>query len=131
MSGAVVALVALIGFFAGSAIWTVARQQASRRRLFGPPVCDASDGELPALAWLAKKVPDVVVLDLRLPQISGVEILHYIRTDPRLVKTRVIVVTAYPKSAVFLQKRADLVLIKPISFVQLRDLARQLRSQSE
>lgn len=89
-----------------------------------------NSGEV-ALAWLATTVPDVVVLDLRLPHISGVEILYYIRADPRLVGTRVIVITAYPKSGVFLQKRADLVLIKPISFAQLRDLAMQLHSQGE
>ena len=84
-----------------------------------------------ALTWLATNIPDVVVLDLRLPYVSGVEILHHIRADPRMTKTVVIVITAYPKSGVFLQKRADLVLIKPISFVQLRDLAIQLYSQVE
>ena len=81
-----------------------------------------------ALTWLATEVPDVVVLDVRLPYVSGVEILRHIRADPRLAKTPVIVATAYPDSAVALQELADLVLIKPISLSQLRALATRLCS---
>jgi len=84
-----------------------------------------------AVAWLAVKVPDVIVLDIRLPYVSGVEILRQIRADPRLVETRVIVTTAYPESATFLQEQADLVLIKPININQLRELAIRLHSQDE
>lgn len=84
-----------------------------------------------ALAWLAAKVPDVIVLDIRLPYVSGVDILRQIRADPRLAQTPVIVATAYPESAAFLEEQADVVLIKPISFVQLRDLAMRLYSPGE
>jgi len=84
-----------------------------------------------ALVWLAAKVPDVVILDIRLPHVSGVDILRQIRADPRLAKTRVIVVTAYPESATFLYEYADLVLIKPVSFVQLRDLAIRMSPSDE
>jgi two-component system phosphate regulon response regulator PhoB len=84
-----------------------------------------------AVAWLATKVPDVIVLDIRLPYISGVEILRQVRGDPRLAETPVIIATAYPKSAALLQEYADRVLIKPVSLRQLRDLAIQLCSQDE
>ena len=47
-----------------------------------------------ALARLAVTTPDVVVLDLHLPRVAGMDILHQIRADARLVKTRVIVATA-------------------------------------
>lgn len=84
-----------------------------------------------ALTWLASNVPDVVILDIRLPHVSGVEILRQIRADTRLAKTPVIVTTAYPDSAVALQELADLVLIKPVNPSQLRALAKRLCSLDE
>jgi CheY-like chemotaxis protein len=53
--------------------------------------------------------------------------LRQIRADARLAGTRVIIATADPLMAQTLNDAADLVLIKPISFSQLRDLAKQLR----
>jgi CheY-like chemotaxis protein len=79
-----------------------------------------------ALARLAITTPDVVVLDLHMPRVSGVEILRHIRADARLVGTRVIVATADMRATDMLQDQADLVLIKPVSFTQLRDLAGRL-----
>jgi CheY-like chemotaxis protein len=79
-----------------------------------------------ALARLAVVTPDVVLLDLNLPRVAGTEILHQIRADPRLAKTRVIVATAFPELAEGIQDEADLVLFKPVSFSQLRNLAARL-----
>lgn len=81
-----------------------------------------------ALARLAVTTPNVVVLDLHLPRVTGMDILHQIRADPRLTGTRVIVATAHPRMADSLRDEADLVLLKPISFSQLRDLAAILGS---
>jgi CheY-like chemotaxis protein len=81
-----------------------------------------------ALARLAITTPDVVVLDLHMPRVSGVEILRRIRADARLAGTRVIVATADMRATDMLQDQADLVLIKPVSFTQLRDLAGRLAS---
>lgn len=80
-----------------------------------------------ALARLADIQPVVVVLDLHLPHISGDKILHQIRADTRLAQTRVIVASADHVLADYLKIEADLVLVKPISFSQLRDLAIRLR----
>jgi two-component system response regulator AdeR len=81
-----------------------------------------------ALARWAITTPEVVVLDLHLPRVAGMDILHQIRADARLAKTRVIVATAHPRMAESLRDEADLVLLKPISFSQLRDLAAILGS---
>lgn len=83
-----------------------------------------------ALARLAVATPDVVVLDLHLPRAAGTDILRQIRADVRLAGTRVIVATADPRMAETLEDEADLILIKPISFSQLRDLSARLRSVS-
>jgi DNA-binding response OmpR family regulator len=81
-----------------------------------------------ALERLAATTPSVVVLDLHLPRVAGTEILRHIRADPRLAGVRVIVATAHPHMAESLRDEADLVLLKPISFSQLRDLAAILGS---
>jgi DNA-binding response OmpR family regulator len=79
-----------------------------------------------ALDRLAVVTPDVVVLDLHLPQVSGEEIYKRIRSDQRLVNTRVILASADALRAEYLRGKADLVLIKPISMAQLRDLAARI-----
>ncbi len=81
-----------------------------------------------ALERLAVTQPAVVVLDMHLPHVAGPDILRHIRTDPRLAKTQVIIATADPSMADTLHDQADLVLLKPISFSQLRDLAKRLRT---
>jgi CheY-like chemotaxis protein len=87
------------------------------------------DGQV-AARRLAETVPDVVALDLHLPNVSGEEILDQIRADERLIETHVIITTADPRMAEPLVDRgATLVLIKPISFSQLRDLAKRLKPE--
>ena len=84
------------------------------------------DGQT-ALTRLSEIEPAIVVLDLHLPHASGKDILRQVRASARLAETRVILATADPATADMLQQEADLVLIKPISFIQLRDLATRLR----
>jgi two-component system, OmpR family, KDP operon response regulator KdpE len=79
-----------------------------------------------ALARLAAYVPQVVTLDLHLQQGRGTDILHYIRSEPRLAEVNIMLTTADSAMAEELQDQADFVLVKPISFVQLRDLAARL-----
>ena len=79
-----------------------------------------------ALVRLSEIVPHLVVLDINLPGASGTEILHSIRADSRLDSTRVILATADSHMAEELREKADIVLLKPISIVQLRDLAQRL-----
>ena len=83
-----------------------------------------------ALSRLAHTIPAVVVLDINLPYVSGVEILRHIRSNKRLAKIRVIIASADERIAATLHNDADLVLIKPISYLQLRDLSGRLRADS-
>ena len=85
-----------------------------------------SDGQA-ALDRLAVVVPDLVLLDMHLPHVSGDIILRQIRADERLAETRVMLATADAVMAENLRDESDLVLLKPISFTQLRDLAKRLR----
>lgn len=81
-----------------------------------------------AMQRLNEATPALVILDLHLPVISGDEILRCIRADERLTAISVILATADPLLAESLSAESDLVLLKPISFIQLRDLATRLRS---
>lgn len=81
-----------------------------------------------AIEKLKTAVPAVVVLDLHLPQVVGTDILRQIRADERMKETRVIVASADPRMAELIQDLADLVLIKPTTFSQVRDLASRLVS---
>ncbi|MBN2303498.1 MAG: response regulator [Anaerolineae bacterium] len=79
------------------------------------------DGET-ALARLSEVTPDLVILDLNLPGISGIDLLRHMRNDARLTAVPVIVATANPQMTEEITDLADLVLFKPVSYVQLRDL---------
>jgi len=81
-----------------------------------------------AMERLKNIVPQIVVLDLNLPGASGREILAYIRSDERLAKTRVILTTADDRQAETLNNEADIILLKPVSPTQLRELALRLGS---
>ncbi len=76
-------------------------------------------------------LPMVVVLDLNLPHVAGTDILRQIRGDARHEKTRVIVATADLSMAEMLGDEADLVLLKPISPMQLRMMAERMAQNSE
>ena len=80
-----------------------------------------------ALARLAVATPVLILLDLHLPHVSGEEILRYIRTDQRLAETQVILATADLLKAKSLEGEADFVFVKPFGFIQLHELAKQLR----
>ena len=84
------------------------------------------DGEK-AISFLSDNVPAIVLLDLHLPKIFGGDVLRKIRSDGRLTDTKVILATADYRTAEDFRDSADLVLLKPISFKQLRDLGARLR----
>jgi DNA-binding response OmpR family regulator len=79
-----------------------------------------------ALARLAVAVPDIILLDLNLPIVSGETILQAIRADGRLKDTRIIITTGEAHRAKDLESVADLVLVKPVSATQLSDLAARM-----
>lgn len=78
-----------------------------------------------ALERLAVTTPSIVVLDLHLPHVTGPEVLRYIRAEPRLEQVQVIVATVDSRLADSVYDEATLVLLKPISFNQLRDLTKR------
>lgn len=72
---------------------------------------------------LAEIVPEIIILDLHIPGVSGDVLLLEIRRDRRFENVRVILATADAALAATLETQADLILLKPISFTQLNQLA--------
>ncbi len=79
-----------------------------------------------ALEELETIQPIAIILDLHLPHVPGRDILAYVRGQERFASTRVVVVTADALSGEMMTDEADFVLIKPVSYAQLRDLAKRL-----
>jgi DNA-binding response OmpR family regulator len=77
---------------------------------------------------LSEMTPHILVLDLHLPGMPGKDILAKLRADERFKDTRVILATADERLAETLTEAADIVLLKPVSPAQLRELANRLKS---
>jgi|SRR3972149_699220 len=87
-------------------------------------------GPRAALEYLLRNVPDLVLLDLNMPGVNGLEVLGYLRREPRLVDIPVIVVTAEDERLVLqraMRKGATAVIIKPASFEELEAVLRKAK----
>lgn len=86
----------------------------------------AKDGAV-AQKRLTEITPDLIVLDLHMPHVTGDILLQQIRSDERMSETRVFLATADANMASQLRDQAELVLLKPISLAQLQELAERFR----
>jgi len=86
----------------------------------------AADGKQ-TIEHLEKQTPDVIVLDLNMPQVSGFDVLDYLRDKPQFDDTAVIVVSGnYLADATPEVRRADRFLVKPISVFDVVKMAKYL-----
>ncbi|MFK7802990.1 MAG: response regulator [Anaerolineae bacterium] len=76
-----------------------------------------------ALNRFENYAPQLILLDLHLPQVTGDEIIEKLRQNPAFDKTRIILATADARLGNHVESKADLVLIKPIRFSTLKRLA--------
>jgi len=82
----------------------------------------AAYGSSPAMALLAEQVPPLILLDVNMPGVDGLEILAYLRREPRLMKIPVVVITSddQPKTKQrAFDGGAQAMIIKPASLIQL------------
>jgi len=80
---------------------------------------EADDGE--ESLELARSVrPDVIILDMMMPRLNGLEVLTAMRQEEALAHTRVIVLTAQPATREqALRAGADVVMVKPFEPEQI------------
>ena len=74
---------------------------------------------------------DMILLDLQLPNMSGVEILKRMRADDRMKTIPVVVITAYAYYANSLPVKPDLFLLKPVDIHDLSNLIQKLRATKD
>ena len=91
-----------------------------RVSLDGPySFAEADDGEK-SLEIARRLQPDVIILDMMMPRLSGLEVLSEIRGDRGLAETPVIVLTAQPSTKEeALRGGADIVMVKPFEPEQI------------
>ncbi|MDD5436157.1 MAG: response regulator [Candidatus Omnitrophica bacterium] len=103
--------------------------RAAKVRLmsFGYDVLTATDGNnIPEL--IAKEIPDLILLDLRLPGMSGDEICVRLKTDEKFKKIPVILFTAssdFNINNMIKKIGADGYLIKPFSSEDLLQVTKK------
>jgi len=91
----------------------------------------AIDGQqaLDMLLAPAPLVPQVVLLDLNLPRVSGLEVLRRMRADPRTELLPVVVLTSSDQDRDVIESyrlRANSFVRKPVDFLEFVEAARQL-----
>ena len=77
--------------------------------------------------------PDLVITDIQLPHVSGLELIHLIREDSKLSKTPIMAVTAYSARGDEERIReagAQAYVSKPISVVRFAQAVDELLEQS-
>ena len=80
-----------------------------------------------AIERLNRASPQMITLDIHLPDVAGSEIMAHIKKQAHLQETIVIVISADNQMADNLTEAADLVLLKPISFTDLTNIAKRIR----
>jgi DNA-binding response OmpR family regulator len=76
-----------------------------------------------ALQILEQITPLVVILDVLLPHVNGLEVLEYIEQTPRLNSSFVIVISSHdPTDYGWETTRANLYYVKPIRVKELRSI---------
>ncbi len=78
-----------------------------------------------AMERLDTVTPTIILLDLHLPEISGKDILQKIKKEPRFADTKVLITSADLLMSEELRDDVSIVLVKPISFIQLSNLAKR------
>jgi DNA-binding response OmpR family regulator len=77
----------------------------------------------PAIPMIAQEKPDLIILDVMMPDVSGLEVLRYMRREPELAKIPVIVVSAKSMPSDIktgLDAGASIYLTKPVGFRDLK-----------
>ncbi len=71
-------------------------------------------------------VPALLLLDLQLPDMSGLDVIAHMRQDERLQDTKVIVITADLPNVTEARQHADAVLVKPVDYAQIKQTLSEL-----
>jgi excisionase family DNA binding protein len=78
-------------------------------------------------------LPDLLILDIRMPGLDGFQVCRRVKADPVTGDTKILAITAYPEhnaQARILEAGADAFLEKPFDFARLQsEVARLIRAR--
>jgi len=78
--------------------------------------------------------PDLILLDLRLPDLPGQEVLRRLRSRPETAQIPVLVITGYPEAAAQLEAAEETgvvdILLKPFASTRLSQMVESILSES-
>ncbi len=108
-------------------------RRAFAKRHIVNPLEVARDGE-EALAWVARweaghPLPVVVLLDLKLPRVSGLDVLRQLKAHPRFARLPVVVLTTSREDADVAAAYAlgvNSYIVKPVEFEKFIEVAAQI-----
>lgn len=108
-------------------------KRAFARRKLANPILIARDGE-EAVQWIGRweqgdDVPVVILLDLKLPKLSGLEVLRHIKAHPVFRTIPVVVLTTSSENSdveTAYELGANSYIIKPVDFDKFMDVAGQI-----
>jgi len=84
-------------------------------------IYEATDG-LEAMKIASEKIPDIILLDIKMPKANGYEVAEYVKKHRKLKETPVIAISATNIAGSEMEKAKkyfDLFLIKPINIIRL------------
>lgn len=93
---------------------------------------EATDGEA-GVATALQEAPNLILMDIQLPKISGLDATRRLRADPRTAQVPIIAITSYALSGDdqrALDAGASAYLAKPYSPRELLELIRKLAPES-
>ena len=91
-------------------------------------------GPLPAIKALARRVPEVIFLDIHMQGMDGVEVCRYIRRDPRTAEVPVIGMSSDTQSVLVERVRiagANGFLGKPLEFDALAEVLKAVEKLNQ
>jgi CheY-like chemotaxis protein len=95
-------------------------------------VVTAQDG-VEALKVAADEQPDLIITDVNMPKLNGIEMIRELRQRPGFCRVPVIAITAYGNGVAkeALEAGADGAATKPVQFNDLIDRVRRLLTSSK
>ncbi len=85
---------------------------------------EKTSSSAPAINMMIANKPDVVILDIMMPEISGLDILRQMRADPELSNIPVVVVSAKSMPTDIkngMEAGASTYITKPVGFLELKE----------
>ena len=77
-----------------------------------------------AISLIAQEKPDIIILDIMMPEVSGLDVLRFMRQQPDLASIPVVIVSAMATAAdmqIGLDAGASIYLTKPVSYIDLKN----------